>query len=99
MLLHVCTSTEWDECSASECYQPYGFKDDGFIHCCLERQLAGVLERYFPGQKALRLLQIDDSKLKAEIKFERGPDNDDFPHVFGPINKDAIIAVRVLESD
>jgi uncharacterized protein (DUF952 family) len=99
MLLHICTPAEWDECSSGVFYQPRAFPYDGFIHCCLERQLEGVLARYFPGQQNLRLLKIDDTKVKQEIKFERGPNGDDFPHVYGPISKEAIITVEVLNGD
>jgi uncharacterized protein (DUF952 family) len=98
MLLHVCTSSEWNKFVRSGFYQPEAYARDGFIHCCLERQLPGVLQRYFYGQTDLLLLRIDESKLVAKVKFEKGPDGDDFPHIYGPVNKEAITAVTELEA-
>jgi uncharacterized protein (DUF952 family) len=37
------------------------------------------------------LLELDDAKLKAELRWESA-DNDLFPHLYGPLNLDAIVS-------
>jgi uncharacterized protein (DUF952 family) len=96
MLLHICTEHAWKKCEPFADYTPDDFARDGFVHCCLPNQLAGVLDRYFNGQSDLWLLTIDERRLSALLKFEIGPTGDEFPHVFGPINRDAIVKTEKI---
>jgi uncharacterized protein (DUF952 family) len=57
----------------------------------------GVLQRYFAGQKDLVKLTIDISKLTHELKWELAPSvNEEFPHIYGPLNVDAVVGVTEL---
>ena len=69
---------------------------DGFIHCCTPAQLAGVLKRYFKGASGLVLLHLDESKLKAELKYEPSTSDEKFPHLYGAINCDAVVRTEGL---
>lgn len=69
---------------------------EGFIHACTEEQLARVLKRYFEGQDDLIILVIDETKLSPQIKFEIGLTDEMFPHIFGPIERVAIVSVNNL---
>jgi uncharacterized protein (DUF952 family) len=72
-------------------------KAEGFIHCSQEQQVAGVLERYFAGRTDLVKLVIDTDKLSSKYVFDWSPSaQDTFPHVYGPINADAVIDVSIL---
>jgi uncharacterized protein (DUF952 family) len=96
MILHVCTGAEWQACSGLPLYQPNSYAIEGFIHCCLPSQLAGVLKRYFVGKTDLYLLTIDENKLTPNIIFEGSADSEKFPHVYGQIEVSAIIQVQRL---
>jgi uncharacterized protein (DUF952 family) len=96
MILHVTTITEWDRCLSEPAYYPLVYKNEGFIHCCSADQLSGVLERYFNDQKDLLLLHIDEKKVPGEIKWEAGPNNDMFPHIYGTIARNAIIRIEKI---
>jgi uncharacterized protein (DUF952 family) len=85
--------SEWNECENQPWYKPHNFAEDGFIHCCSKRQLKGVLERYFSGRADLLMLTINERKLLAELKYEQGPGNDRFPHIYGMIDKHAIVKI------
>ncbi|HTD94362.1 MAG TPA: DUF952 domain-containing protein, partial [Chitinophagaceae bacterium] len=62
--------------------------------CSEERQVAGVLERYFEGRNDLVKLVIDTAKLTSRYVQEWSPSTQDtFPHIYGPINVDAVIDV------
>jgi uncharacterized protein (DUF952 family) len=53
-----------------------------------------VKQRYFEGRNDLLLLSIDTDKLTSPFIFEWSPSvQDTFPHVYGPINVDAVIKV------
>lgn len=93
MIYHITTSLDWESKKNEPGFIPADYHKEGFIHCCTEQQLAGVLERYFKGTTGLVLLQLDHSKLKAELKFETSTNDEKFPHLYGAINRDAIVDV------
>jgi hypothetical protein len=68
----------------------------GFIHCCTAEQLPGVIERYFPGDNSnLLVVELSPDALTEDLKWEPATDSDGlFPHIYGPINRDAIIDVH-----
>ncbi len=71
---------------------------EGFIHCCNAVQLPGVLERYYAKHSNLVLLTIDTGSLEAKLVFENTVGgSEDFAHIYGPINKDAVIAMEPLD--
>jgi len=96
MILHVTTASEWTKQEAHLWFVPNSLEREGFIHACTQEQLRGVLERYFTGKTQLLLMRIDETKLSATIKFERGATNEMFPHIFGPIERNAIISVVAI---
>jgi uncharacterized protein (DUF952 family) len=71
-------------------------RQEGFIHCATREQVQGVLEKYFTGQKKLLLLHIYTEQLKAELRYEVATHGEKFPHVYGPINGDAVVSVEEL---
>jgi uncharacterized protein (DUF952 family) len=94
---HVTTSANWDTAKQKGYYEHPSLKDEGFIHCSQEQQVAGVLERYFAGQTDLVKLVIDTDKLTSKYVFDWSPSTQDtFPHVYGPINTAAVVDVIPL---
>ena len=74
--------------------------DEGYIHCSTEAQVEGVLERFYSGVPDLVLLHIDEGLLSAPLVYEQlGDAPEPFPHVYGPINLDAVVLVRDLPTD
>jgi uncharacterized protein (DUF952 family) len=96
MIFHITTQHRWKQLSVDTNFAPETYVDENFIHCCEEHQVEGVLARYFKDQVNLLKLTIDESKLKASLRYERGPNQELFPHLYGEINKDAIIRVDEL---
>jgi uncharacterized protein (DUF952 family) len=94
MLFHICRREEWDQQKPEPDYRPSTFEKEGFIHCCLQGQLEGVRGRYFRNINDLLLLVIDDQMLTSPVKFEASVNGEQFPHVFGPINKTAIVEIK-----
>ncbi|MEO7983287.1 MAG: DUF952 domain-containing protein [Bacteroidota bacterium] len=94
IIYHVTTPADWDMALQKGFYEHPSLAAEGFIHCSHEHQVAGVLERYFAGQTSLIKLVIDTDKLTSKFVFDWSPSlADTFPHVYGPINTDAVIDV------
>ena len=94
VIYHVTTAANWNDAKALGFYAHPSLKDEGFIHCSQDHQVAGVLERYFSGQQDLVKLVIDTDKLTSKYIFDWSPSSQDtFPHVYGPINADAVTEV------
>jgi uncharacterized protein (DUF952 family) len=94
IIYHVTTNEEWVIAQNKGFYEAPSLAIEGFIHCSTANQVQGVLERYFAGKNNLVKLVIDTIKLTHELKYELAPSvNQEFPHVFGTINLDAVIEV------
>jgi uncharacterized protein (DUF952 family) len=97
LIYHVTTRQEWNAAKEKGYYTTPSLQTEGFIHCSEEQQVEGVLKRYFQGKRELLKLLIDTEKLASELKYELAPSvNEIFPHVYGPINLDAVIDVEVM---
>ena len=81
-------------------------KGQGFIHCSTISQVLPVAENFYKGQKGLVLLVIDpallSSTLRWELPFERIlppgiAEGETFPHIYGPLNLDAVVKVADFE--
>jgi uncharacterized protein (DUF952 family) len=90
-LFHITTKKAWE--SAVGEYRPASLETEGFIHLSTEPQWPRTLERFFKGQSGLVLLELEVSKLRAPLKHEPA-DGDVFPHLYGPLNLDAVVAVH-----
>jgi uncharacterized protein (DUF952 family) len=97
-LYHVAVAAEFD--AAGDDYEPAGFLDSGFVHCCSLAQLGGVLSRHFAGAQGLLLLEVDPAEVVAEIRWEYvAAANDTFAHVYGPIPKRAVRSAMPIEPE
>ncbi len=93
-IFHVTTKQEWDAAKAKGYYEAPSLQSEGFIHCSNQDQVAGVLQRYFAGQKNLVKIVIDTDKLSSKFVHEWSPSAaDTFPHIYGPINFEAVVEV------
>ncbi|MCA9294871.1 MAG: DUF952 domain-containing protein [Phycisphaerales bacterium] len=80
-------------------YAPESLQREGFIHATGERdQLPCVAQRFLAHHKRLRVFLIDTSRITARLVDEPAADDDGalYPHIYGPLNRDAIIATAQL---
>jgi uncharacterized protein (DUF952 family) len=99
VIYHITTKNDWDAAQERGSYIAPSLATEGFIHCSEEQQVKGVLERYYKGKTNLVKLVIDTSELQAQLKYELAPSvNQNFPHIYGPINLDAIVATEIIEN-
>ncbi len=94
VIYHVCTAVDWEAAKQRGHYLHPSLTAEGFIHCSQEHQVAGVLERYFAGQTNLVKLVIETGLLTSRFVFDWSPSTKDtFPHIYGPLNLDAVTEV------
>lgn len=70
--------------------------DVGFIHCAQADQVAGVHRRFYDGvDQQLLLLVVDTDRLTAPWQLDEVPGQPaPFPHVYGPLNVDAVVSAE-----
>lgn len=73
----------------------------GFIHCSFPDQTMEIANRRFSDRDGLVLLLIDEDKVKAPVKHEGALSGraGTFPHIYGPLNVDAVYSITPLEKD
>ena len=92
---HLISKKEWDQVKDFPSYSPPSLAKEGFIHMSTEVQVPHTAKRIFPGRTDMLVLKIDPARLLAEVKVEPA-DGDHFPHLFGPLNRDAVVEVNPL---
>lgn len=94
-LLHLVSSSDFDEDDMVP-YAPPSLEAEGFVHCSTVDQVAGTARLFFAGTEDLLLLVIDPRRLgEAEVRWEDTYGTGrEFPHVHGPVPRDAIVEVR-----
>lgn len=93
LTFHLVRADYFRSCAPGADYLPAAFAADGFIHCTDGAQnLADTANRHYRDDRNMYIaLVIDVSKVHAEVRYEDGARI--FPHIYGPLNRDAITAV------
>ncbi|SRR6266498_3624193 len=107
MIYHITQRKDWRTAQATGEYHAESLETEGFIHCSTSTQVLPVAEKYYKGQPGHLLLMIDPSLLSSDLKWEPPSggtlpgvaEGDLFPHIYGPINLDAIVKVFDLEAN
>ena len=106
-ILHLASNDAWLAAVKMGAYHAEGLSTEGFIHCSTASQIVGVANTFYHGQRGLVLLVIDPEKLEAELKWEppaepeptHAREGELFPHIYGPLNLDAVKNVIPFEPD
>lgn len=98
-IFHLAVADAWREAEGVGTYTVstlgLDLADVGFIHCSQAEQVSGVHERFYRDVTDLVLLTIDTDRLTSpwqldSVEGEPLP----FPHVYGPINVDAVLSAE-----
>jgi len=96
-IFHITERSTWQEAKHDTLYEGGTLSIDGFIHCCLFEQIEDVLLTWFKGKHDLVILEIDPEILLSPVKYENLEGGlEMFPHVYGPINLDAVIDEKLM---
>jgi RimJ/RimL family protein N-acetyltransferase/uncharacterized protein (DUF952 family) len=92
-IVHVCTRGAWEVAQGTREYRDPSLESEGFIHCSQPDKVLRVANARFRDVPDLVLLWIDPQKVRPDIRWE-SVGEDEFPHIYGPINLDAVVEVR-----
>ncbi len=107
-ITHLTTRDAWLAARRTGVYTAPSLDSQGFIHCSRPDQVVKVANAFYAAQHGLVLLVIDPSRLTSELKWEppvhpapgQAPVTDDlFPHLYGPLNADAVTSVLDFPPD
>ena len=104
-ILHITSDAEWAIALRDGVYVPPSLASEGFIHCSTQGQAVATANAYFRGAPNLVLLAIDEAAVTATVKHEppisaaRAGSTELFPHIYGPLNVDAVVAVVAFPPD
>lgn len=90
---HITTPEQFAKFAEADFYEAESLQTEGFIHASFAEQLEETLEIHYKNVAQVLLLTIDSELLTSKLVVEKSRNGDDFPHIYGVINKPAIITV------
>ncbi|MFJ1569750.1 DUF952 domain-containing protein [Streptomyces erythrochromogenes] len=93
MIFHIVPLADWT--AAPELpYAPPSLESEGFVHCSADpATVLGIADTHYRAQPGTLLaVELDEDALTAEVRRE-GDSGGRFPHVFGPLNRNAVAHV------
>jgi len=110
VILHLMPLDAWRMWRDGGPYEPASLATEGFVHCTGDDDLMlSVANRFYADQPDdFVVVSLDPQRLVSEVRWEAAahPDGrpasaDDplFPHVYGPLDRDAAVLVRRLRRE
>jgi uncharacterized protein (DUF952 family) len=106
VLLHLVAAHTWDRWPLDQDYVAPSLQSEGFIHCTGDEDtllaVANAFYRDDPGE--MLALELDEARLGSAVRWEPPAPTPPpgvaadvlFPHVYAPVPRDAVVAVRRL---
>jgi uncharacterized protein (DUF952 family) len=70
---------------------------DGYIHLSTAAQLTETVDKHFAGQSDLHVAAVDLEALGDKIRWEESRGGQLFPHLYGVLTLDTVVAYSPLE--
>lgn len=100
VIYHMCRAEEWVQALSDGSY-PGSSQDraDGFIHFSTCDQVWTSAAKHRRGQSGILLLAVDATALGEALKWEPSRGGQLFPHLYGPLDVEAVIETTPLPLD
>ncbi len=95
MIYHISLPEQWEESLRRGAHTAASLETEGFIHCSEQHQVERSLNRFYSNDPEVRVLTIDPELLACRLKYEPAH-GEMFPHLYGELNLDAVVAVETL---
>jgi uncharacterized protein (DUF952 family) len=96
LIYHICPRSDWLTAQETGFYTVPSLETEGFIHCSFAAQVQESLQLHFQGQTDLLLLKIDPTRLTPTLRQEASRKGELFPHLYGPLNLEAVVETKPL---
>jgi glutathione S-transferase len=97
-IYHLALASAWDE-SADE-YRgstiDQSLAEVGFVHGSTAGQVKRIADLFYRDRDDVVLLRIDPRRLNVPVRFEADETGERFPHIYGPVPKDAVVSATRL---
>jgi glutathione S-transferase len=101
MIFHIAEVADWEAAQAAGDYRistrGRTLAEEGFIHASREDQVLEVANAFYVDAGPLLLLTIDPDRLTSPVCDDEVAPGVTFPHIYGPIDLDAVVGVSPLE--
>ncbi len=97
MLIYIlCTKEHHEQAVLEGTYRPDSLEGEGFIHASPAEQLTRVANKYYREHASLCLMTLSVDRIRPEVKWETIANGDVYPHIYGPLNMDAVQGVQTV---
>jgi uncharacterized protein (DUF952 family) len=94
MIYKILLPSEWAEFEATGRFDGSPFdRSSGFIHCSSREQVSATAQRVFGDIPQLVVVAVDAQAVSQSLSWEATSDGDPYPHVYGPLPRQAVVAV------
>jgi uncharacterized protein (DUF952 family) len=99
VIYHIALAADWAQAQRDGQYttstRGRTLAEEGFIHASTAAQVDQVADAFYRDAPDLVLLVIDTERVGSPIRYEPVPGQaDPYPHIYGPLNPDAVVEVR-----
>src|SRR5919198_784387 len=99
-IYHLLPHADWRKVPPDGAYAPESLDREGFVHFSGDEAtlLAIANTSYHDVAEPMAVLIVNPDRLSAKVRWEppSGPEDQLFPHVYGPIERSAVLAVRYV---
>ena len=101
-IYHIAFERDWEAAKQAGEYRVSTrgrtLDEQGFLHAGDAHEVAPVANLVYGSDGGLVVLVIDTDRLRPELRYESVPGWDDpFPHIYGPLNVDAVVGTLPLD--
>ena len=96
MIYHLTLPEYWEPAMSSGQYEHPTLKTEGFIHCSTKEQLHRSAAKHFADKDEILVLFLVEKRVKDTLRWEPAKSGELFPHIYGPIQVEAVESVRML---
>ncbi|MDL1896408.1 DUF952 domain-containing protein [Anaerolineae bacterium CFX7] len=95
LIYHLVPKRFYERQIKNAVYLPKPFAQDGFIHCTKRAdEMARVANRFYKHERGPHVyLYIETRRVKAKIQYDDAAKQ--YPHIYGGLNHDAIVAIKI----
>lgn len=94
LIYHIVLPEVWENFKDKDFYEAESLQTEGFIHCSFREQIEAVLQRYYKDSEKVLILEIEPEKLTSKLVNEPSTNNEIYPHIYGKINREAIVDIK-----
>ncbi|MGN6484723.1 MAG: DUF952 domain-containing protein [Thermomicrobiales bacterium] len=96
---HLVPADVWSEQKGATEYLPEAYPQDGFIHCTngLDELVKVANLFYTADPRTFLTLILKTGKITSDVRYD--DPNETYPHIYGPLNTDAVVGELVVSRD